>query len=106
MVNWRIYYGDGSTYSNEDGAPDSAPCSRVICVAFYADDQRRKICPQADFYIWDGGRWFSADASGFWQYMGEPGSKGVKFGREIGDLKYRSIMSTAMNDLPLERAAR
>ena len=104
LPNWKIYYGDGSTFSNADGPPESAPCTRVICVAFFDDDNRRRICHQADYYCWDGKRWYSADASGFWQYMQEPGFKVVKFGREIGDLQYRSVMSTAMNDLPLSRA--
>ena len=106
MTDWKLYYGDSSTFSNEDGGAESAPCTRVICVAFYDEDGRRKICHQADYYLWDGARWYSADASGFWQYMQEPGFKVVKFGREIGDLKYREIMTFALNgDLPLERAA-
>ena len=51
-------------------------------------------------------RWHPAVASGFWQYMQEPGFKVVKFGREIGDLAYRKIMGFALNDdLPLARAA-
>lgn len=106
-MDWRIYYGDGSTFDNENGGPEMAPCGRVICVSFYDEDNRRKICHYADYYIWDGKRWFSASDSGFWQYMGEPGFKVVKFGREIGDLAYRAVMSKAMNDpqMPLERAA-
>src|SRR3990167_5592916 len=106
MINWKLYYGDGSTYSNEDGLPEDAPCGRVIAAAFYDEDNRRRICHQADYYIWDGTRWYSASDSGFWQYMGEPGAKVVKFGREIGDIQYRSVMSQAMNALPLERAAK
>jgi hypothetical protein len=35
--------------------------------------------------------------------MGEPGFKVVKFGREIGDLKYREVMTFALSDLPLSR---
>ena len=104
MINWKIYYGDGSTFTNEDGGAEQAPCGRVICVAFYDEDNRRKICHQADYYLWDGKRWYSADISGFMQYMQEPGFKVVKFGREIGDLKYREIMTKALNnDLPLSR---
>ena len=106
MIDWKIYYGDGSTYSNEDGSPESAPTGNVIAVAFYDEDNRRKICHQADYYVRRDGRWFSADASGFWQHMMEPGAKVVKFGREIGDLRYREVMSFTMNDLPLERATR
>lgn len=103
MIDWRIYYGDGSTYSSTDGPPESAPCTRVICVAWYDDDLRRRICHQADYYLWGDNRWFSADISGFMQYMQEPGIKIVKFGREIGDLAYRSIMAGAMDDLPLAK---
>ena len=107
MILWKIYYGDYSTFSNEDGPPELAPCGRVICVAFYDEDNRRKICHQADYYVWDGKRWYSASDSGFWQYMGEPGFKVVKFGREIGDLDYRTIMDFALNgDLPLARGAK
>jgi hypothetical protein len=102
-INWRVYYGDGSTFSNEDGAPEMAPCSRVIAVAFYDQDNRRRVCHQADYYLWGDGRWYSADASGFWQYMQEPGPKVVKFGREIGDIKYREVMTFALSDLPLSR---
>ena len=41
------------------------------------------------------------------QYMLEPGAKVVKFGREINDLKYREIMTFALNnDLPLSRAGK
>ena len=105
MVNWRIYYGDGTMFSNEDGPPESAPCPRVICVAFYDEDGLRKICHRADYYIWDGKRWYSADINGFMQYMLEPGLKVVKFGREIGDLQYRAVMAKALNnDLPLSRS--
>lgn len=106
MIQWKVYYGSGDAYSNEDGPPELAPTGNVIAVAFYDEDNRRKLCHFADFYVYRDNRWFSADASGFWQYMMEPGFKIVKFGREIGDLKYRSIMSKAMNDLPLERGAK
>lgn len=105
MVEWKIYYGDGSTFSSEDGGAELAPCARVICVAFYDEDGLRRICHRADYYIWDGTRWYSADINGFMQYMLETGNKVVKFGREIGDLKYREVMDFALNhDLPLSKA--
>ena len=107
MINWRIYYSDSSTFSNEDGGAEMAPCGRVIAVAFYDDDNRRRVCHQADYYLWDGVRWYSADINGYMQYMLEPGFKVVKFGREIGDLQYREIMGFVLNrDLPLARGAK
>lgn len=105
-IAWRIYYGDGSTFSNEDGSAELAPCGGVIAVAWYDEDNRRRLAHGQDYYIFDAGRWMGVDASGFWQYMGEPGFKFVKLGRMIGDLKFRSVMSKAMNDLPLDGATR
>ena len=105
MIEWRVYYGDGSTFSSEDGKPEDAPCGGVICVAWYDEDKRRHLAHGQDYYINDQGRWMGVDASGFWQYMGSPGAKIVKLGRMIGDLKFRSVMAHAMNDLPIEEAA-
>jgi len=106
MIDWRIYYGDGSTFSSEDGAAEDAPPGGVICVAWYDEDHRRRLAHGSDYYIFDAGRWSGVDASGFWQHLGEPGAKIVKLGRMIGDLKFRDVMSKAMNDLPIEEAAR
>lgn len=30
MIRWRLYYADGSTYSNEDGAWEDAPSTGVV----------------------------------------------------------------------------
>lgn len=105
MINWRIYYGDGSTFDNEDGGPEHAPCGGVQYVAWYDVDNRRRLAHSSDYYIFEQDRWFGVDASGFWQYMGEPGLKCVKLGRMIGDLQFRAISSKAMNDLSIERAS-
>lgn len=106
MIHWRIYYGDGSIFSNEDGAPEMAPCTNVMCVAYYDQDNRRRLAHSADYYWTEEGRWAGSDLFGLWDYLSRPGLKIVKFGRMIGDLTYRSIMSKAMNDLPLEAAAK
>lgn len=103
MILWRIYYGDGATYSNEDGEPQNAPAGGVMCIAWYDEDRRRRLAHNSDYYIYAGeGRWYGCDAAGFWQYMAETGYKIVKLGRMIGDRAFREIMSKAMNDLPLE----
>lgn len=103
MVNWCIYYGSGETYSNEDGPPELAPTGNVMAVAWYDDDNRRRLAHGADYYIFDNGRWVGCDAAGFWQYMGEPGFKVVKFGRMIGELQFRKVMERASTELPIER---
>ncbi|TAK45254.1 MAG: hypothetical protein EPO27_10565 [Betaproteobacteria bacterium] len=106
MILWRIYYGDGSTFSSEDGGVDVAPRGNVQRVAYYDSDGRRHQCHDRDYYYPDGDRWFGVDLSGLFQYLYEPGMKAVFFGRTIPDAKYRRIASIADNDLPLERAAK
>lgn len=32
MLRWRVYYSDGSTFSNSDGAFRDAPSDGVVCV--------------------------------------------------------------------------
>lgn len=106
MVNWRLYYGDGSMFSSEDGGPEAAPCTGVMCAAYYDDDNRRRLAHSSDYYFFEDGRWYGVDLFGLWDYLARPGLKLVKFGRMISDNQYRRVMSQAMNDLPVEGARR
>jgi len=99
---WRLYYGDGSAFSNLDGLPEQAPCVNVMCVAYYDGDNRRRLAHSADYYFYEDGRWYSVDLFGLWDYLSRPGLKTVKFGRMIGDGQYRLVMQQAMTDLPVE----
>jgi len=105
MIQWRVYYGDGSTFSDEEGSPEMAPGCGVMCIANYDEDNRRKLAHSTDYYFFDAGRWYGCDIFGLWDYLSRVGLKIVKFGRMIGDNQYRAVMSQAMNDLPLEGAA-
>lgn len=107
-IDWRIYYGDRSTFSNEDGAPQDAPAGNVQYIAYYDQDNRRKLCHQRDYYIFDLELkvWYGVDLVGLMQYLGEPGYKVVKFGRMMGDLYFRELSSWVMNDLPVEGSVR
>ena len=51
---WRIYYGDGSTFSDEDGSPFDAPRTGVQVIA-YTNPSTGKIdrLSQADFYYYE-----------------------------------------------------
>ena len=104
MAKWRLYYGDGTTWSPMDGTPEEAPGCNVMCVAYYDDDNRRKLAHSADYYWFDAGRWMGGDLFGLWDYLSRPGFKIVKFGRMIGDVNYRHVMGVATNDLPLDGA--
>lgn len=102
MILWRLYYGDGSDFSNEDGPAELAPPTNVMCCAWYDDDNRRRLAHAADYYWYEEGRWYGSDLFGLWDYLARPGLKVVKFGRMIADLQFRNVMSRAMADLPTE----
>ena len=101
--DWKIYYGDGTTFSSIDGEPQEAPCGNVMRVAYYDEDNRRRQCHGTDYYIYTDGYWYGADIVGLVQYLAEPGFKIVKLGRMVKDSIYRKIASFADNDLPVER---
>ena len=101
LIDWKIYYGDGSVFTNLDGEPQDAPCGNVQRIAYYDADGRRKFCHDKDYYIYENNCWYAVDMIGFLQYMSDPGFKIVKFGRMMPDLKFRELCSYIDNDLPL-----
>ena len=103
LIDWEIYYGDGSTFSSLDGGPEEAPCGNVQRIAYYDEDGRRRQCHDKDYYIFTDGYWYGSDMAGLMQYLDERGFKIVKLGRMIADSQYRRISSLADNDFPVER---
>lgn len=102
-ANWKIYYGDGSTYSDLDGPPEAAPKLNVQVVA--VPDERVGVYfrSQADYYWYDFDqeRWLGADLFGLWDYLVRPGYKVVAFGRTIPNVEYDKIIATALEDSEL-----
>jgi len=104
IPDWKIYYGNNSTFDNFNGPPEAAPSTGVIAIACYDCDSRRRILSQKDFYWWVDGwvpSWVAGDQYGMLQYMMQPGLKIIKFGTSVDDRVWREIIASA-NDLPLE----
>ena len=94
-VKWRIYYGDGSIYSNEDGDAFHAPPSNVQVIINDGAVQSGKTA-----YYWnpDNG-WNGCDTFGLWDHlMMFIGPKAVLFGRTIRDDKFWEIMKRALKE--------
>ena len=94
---FRIYYGDGSTYS---GDPFYAPPSNVQVIVMENPDrsngQTLIMTKPRDFYLWRGGRWWACNEAGFYDLlMYEIGPKAVLFGRTIESDKYSAIVQRA-----------
>ena len=101
-MEWAVYYADGSTFTSEDGPPESAPRVGVQCVL--QSDERvgyEVVCrtlPSPDgFWIWQHGRWWDSDTPGFWDYlMHSQEACVVLFGRWLPDEEYEAIVHKAI----------
>lgn len=73
-LDWRIHYGDGSSFSNEDGEPHDIPESKrhdvMVCAVANVDLTGRDCWNQSDFYIYriDQG-WIPVDWTGLLDQM-------------------------------------
>lgn len=64
MTEWRIYFDDGSTFSDEDGSPFEAPTTKgVVCIA---DRKQNATMHAHGWYYWhsDLGVWWCSDVHG------------------------------------------
>lgn len=114
-LQWRIYYGDGSTFDNTQGEPDESPALNVQVITIIDPDVGRLLLHRYDFYWYDFDHaiWSAGDIFGMFDYLCQPGIKVVRFGRSIVNREYREIVTRAGSDpdfprksarLPGERA--
>lgn len=78
MLKWKIYYENGSTFSNEDGTFNEAPTFGVLSIA----------C--------DDGQWISGDLLGLIQYLQKLGL--VKIGIHADNEVYSKVLHGARHD--------
>ncbi len=101
-MEWRIYYGDGSTFDDEDGPPELAPARDVQVIVVHDDDVLWATQTGSDYYVWDdrgsGSRWWGVDKFGLYDYLIEPGYKIVLFGRTIANEEFAEIFKRAKED--------
>lgn len=49
-MEWRIYYADGTTFSDQDGAWDDGPLDGVICVVVADPDYGRYVLNGLNYF--------------------------------------------------------
>jgi hypothetical protein len=66
-LEWRLYYEDGSIFSNEDGPPEASPAWGVVVIAQRVGKQHNNI-------LWSGVPWnvYRTDL-GFWTELDDIG---------------------------------
>lgn len=94
MFDWRIYYGDGSSYY---GDVELAP-GRNVQIIVQSSREHGWIARTGDFYVYRPGMWFAVDQFGLYDYLLEPGWKKVLFGRMLTNDEYNAIWKMVMSD--------
>jgi hypothetical protein len=105
-VLWKVYYGDGSMFSDEDGPLAEVPTLNVQAIvqrdtADLVNNVGRRILTQRDFYWWSDqeNEWFGGgDLFGLFDYLQRPGLKKVLFGRTVSYGDFAAAQQRALND--------
>lgn len=100
-MEWKIYYGDGHTFSDEDGSPKDASPLGVQVIVQSDDEVGRRILHGYDYY-WYEGEWFGGDVFGLWDFLARAVGP-VRFGRLIPLADFREIYATAQKDPDFKR---
>lgn len=103
MLEWRIYYGDRTTYSSEDGSPFDAPPDNVQAIVFVDPTVGRGIVAKRSIYYWvpEEGQWsglMDQLGYGLFDYLRQPGARKVIFGRTISNAAYDAVIRQAVTD--------
>ena len=106
-LNWRIYYEDGSTFSNQEGSPEAAPPFGFVCAVGYDETGTRYIMHGWDHYCFDLNsiQWWGMDLCGVFDRLSRNLVFAYKQGRTVTKSEFKAIMSRASNDpdFPMER---
>ena len=101
-MKWKIYYGDGSTFSDQDGAAENAPAVNVQVIVVENPNHNWVTIAGNDYFVWQerGGwyRWWGADWFGMVDYLLQPGWKKVLFGRMIDEETFNGLFRLANKD--------
>lgn len=95
-MDWKIYYGDGSTFSSDDGAPHEAPALNVQAIAEKDERVGRTVLTRFDFYVRKKDGWYGVDMFGMLDHFMSEGL--LKCGRTISTGEYNEVVQQATND--------
>ena len=95
-LEWRIYYGDDSTYDSNDGSPEDAPAANIQAIVQFNELVGRELLRKFDFYLHIDGQWIGVDWFGLVDHMMDQGI--VKSGRCLPREQYQKISYKALHD--------
>lgn len=113
MIDWRIYYGDGTTFDSSMGGPEDAPSDNVVCIAYDEKDNTRPeyigrpVISGSDWYLYrkDIACWWRVDVFGVMDQVKHHLEcvGAVVQGRYIPDKTFRELLDRARTEPGLPR---
>jgi hypothetical protein len=76
-MRWIVYYGDGSSFTSEDGPPDAAPRTNVQVVVNHSVKRGKLPWHSVDYYCWQGNEWVPHALDGLHDYLAEKRDKHI-----------------------------
>lgn len=103
-LRWRIYFGDGSVWSDQDGPPEKAPHDDVQVIVAAGPD---RLQHGRDWYWFKNDVPWSGDLQGLLLQLKRDRDReihGVKEGITIENRDFQELLKRAVNDpdFPLE----
>lgn len=96
MINWRIYYADGTRWDSTFGTWEDAPTDGVVCVVVRDPEFGRLILNGLDYYYS-----LSDDEIGHTRDIGpqlRARARWLKFGAAVPRLEWKDALREAIND--------
>lgn len=97
-VKYIIYYGDGTTVTDET-PPEKCPKQNVQIIVQVDDQYGWHTVMRGDYYVWDwyGPGWCGVDFGGLIDYLTSEGWKTIVVGRTLPSEKFDALFVEAMN---------
>ena len=97
MIDWRIYYSDGDTFSSDEGDPGDAPGWSAQIVLVKDEEVGRRLICMSDYYIYHDAAWLGVDFVGLMDHLVNELCI-VKVGRMITKSQWRDLHDLAIAD--------
>jgi len=97
---WRIYYGDGSVFTSDDGLPYAAPRQDVQVIVQGKDGSYEIVHGKDEFY-WEPstGGWHGTDQFGAFDHLIRSKRQCLLFGRMMADSEWRTLFARIKEEL-------
>ena len=96
---WRVYYGDGSVFSDAEGSPFDAPRADVQAIA-QEKSPDFEVVHGRDYFYWEPerGGWHSSDIFGAFDHLIRAPRQCLLFGRMLSDEAWRALFARVKAD--------